>query len=260
MQEPSVPTHQFPPPTTSFRDWMEQLRKRTGNVPQWPWLLRTVLMAEFQRQRELGFSYASDVFKRRDDEDPEEARSPEKKRVRTLFSNCLKQSQGVLAIDGDEYLLLGWEWPNQGRESMRRADLVALNASGGLVVFECKLESNSDDPLTALLEGLDYLACLTSPSNFAKIIDGYSRWTAEPNRNLPARFRDVVPRVSSQHEVIVLAPAGYFEKFTRSRRGDGWKLLAELGPSEADAISMRFARSEFDSVSACWAVNSASSS
>jgi len=29
------------------------------------------------------------------------------------------------------------------------------------------------------------------------------------------------PRVGSQHEVIVLAPAGYFEKFTRSRRGDG---------------------------------------
>ena len=78
MQEPSVPTHQSPPPTTSFRDWMEQLRQRSGNVPQWPWLLRTVLMAEFQRQRALGFSYASDVFKRRDDEDPEEARSPEK--------------------------------------------------------------------------------------------------------------------------------------------------------------------------------------
>ncbi|MBM3788679.1 MAG: hypothetical protein FJW30_30450, partial [Acidobacteria bacterium] len=101
---------------------MEQLRQRTGNVPQWPWLLRTVLMAEFQRQKELGFSYASEIVKHRDDEDPEDARSPEKKRVRTLFSNCLKQSQGVLTVDSDVYLLLGWEWPNQGRESMRRAD------------------------------------------------------------------------------------------------------------------------------------------
>jgi 3',5'-cyclic AMP phosphodiesterase CpdA len=239
---------------------MEQLRQRTGNVPQWPWLLRTVLMSEFQRQRELGFSYASDVFKRRDDEDPEDARSPEKKWVRTLFANCMKQSQGVLTVDGEEYLLLGWEWPNQGRESMRRADLVALNASGGLVVFECKLEGNSDDPVTALLEGLDYLACLTSTPNFAKITDGYSRWIVEPNRNLPARFRDVAPRISSQHEVIVLAPAGYFEKFTRSRRGDGWKQLADLAPTEGDPVRLRFARSEFDSVSACWAVNSEASS
>jgi hypothetical protein len=143
---------------------------------------------------------------------------------------------------------------------MRRADLVALNASGGLVVFECKLESNSDDPVTALLEGLDYLACLTSPPNFAKITDGYSRWITEPNRNLPARFRDVAPRIDSQHEVVVMAPAGYFEKFTRSRRGDGWKLLADLAPIEGDPVRLRFAQSEFDSVSACWTVNSAASS
>jgi hypothetical protein len=95
------------------------------------------LHAEFRRQQAVGRCYAGEVFKYRDGDDPTRATSPEKRRVRDLYHVCLRQAAGCFRVGDTPYWLLGYEWPNQGRDKGRRADLVGLTAAGGLAVFEC---------------------------------------------------------------------------------------------------------------------------
>ena len=160
------PTSPFVPDKTTFRVLMDQLLARTGEVPEWPTLLHALLSIVYEQQRESGFAYSSEVFKDRDDTDPTKATQPEKRRVRDLYHLCHERSGGCLTIGSNFYWLLGYEWPNQGSEKMRRADLVGLNVTGGLVVFECKLDRNPYGPFASILEGLDYLTCLTSELHF----------------------------------------------------------------------------------------------
>ncbi len=244
---PSVPT------STTFRGWMDSLNAPRGAQAEWPWLLREMLAAEYSRQRELGFCYSGEVFKDRDGDYPHTAVLPEKKAVKDLYHACRLTSGGVFRIGQEPYWLLGYEWPNQGgdQEKGRRADLVGLNGDGGLVVFECKLANNSYGPFAAVLEGLDYLACLTTDANFLKVRGGFATWTAKPGVIIPDRFRERSPSQTARHEVIVLAPPEYYGLYSRSERGAGWQAFAAL-PTSTGSLTIRFAASDFTTPVGTW--------
>ena len=87
-----------PPDDTTFREWMCHLTSPHGATAEWPWLMREMLTAEFARQRALGFCYASEVFKDRDDDDPTLAVLPEKRAVKNLYHQCLEDGSGVFRI------------------------------------------------------------------------------------------------------------------------------------------------------------------
>jgi hypothetical protein len=212
---------------------------------QWPWLLAQLLTEEYFRQRDRGVRYASDVFKDRDDDYPYDARSPEKKSVKDVYHGCHQNRErcGELRVGDRCYWLLGYEWPNQASDRMARADLVGLTLNGGLVVFECKLV-NEDRPFAALLQGLDYLSCLTSESNFDKLLRGFDRWVAKPKARPPG-FQSAAPLREGRHEVIVLASPNYYAEHRRKRHDPGWESFAGLDPSWFPSVEMRFAESSF---------------
>jgi len=235
-----------------FRQWMDFLKQPRGAEAEWPHLLRRVLTDTYLRERESEGGYAAEVFKDRDDS-PVQAVLPEKKAVKELFHHCRQNANGVLSVGEDRYWLLGYEWPNQGgdRERGRRADLVGLNTAGGLVVFECKLVNN-DGPLTAVMEGLDYLSHLTNPQNFHKVAEGFRHWAGKPQKVRPEAFAAVTPKRESGHEVIVLASQEYFAQHRRSKRSPGWQAFAALPCLPTSPLSIRFAESDFASAEAKW--------
>lgn len=238
----------------SFRSWTTRLRQIQGNQPHWPWLLGSVLDEEFSRQIDVDDGYVGEVFKDRD-EHPTQEGTTERRMVATLYQCCLTQNGGCLQVGDEPIWLLGYEWPNQGgdAERGRRADLIGLRSDGGLVVFECKRSDNSDPPLTAIVEGLDYLACLLRPRNFQKIDDGFRRWLNKPGKSTPPGFEGVTPARSIRPSLIVLAPEIYYSgRYTRSRRGDGWADVAVIGEEFAQSFRVRFAASEFNSEQAQW--------
>src|SRR5262245_2913992 len=98
------------PDKTAFRVLMERLLARKGADPEWPIVLREFFSAEFERQRDLGFSYAGDVFKDRDDHDRTKAApGSERRLVRDLYHVCHRESSGCLTIGGSSFWLLGYE-------------------------------------------------------------------------------------------------------------------------------------------------------
>jgi hypothetical protein len=254
MPKPVFPLDTTTVPTkTSFRIWMDGLRKLTGNHPQWPWLLHSMLLEEYCRQRQFDFNYGgSEVFIDRDEHDPTTAKSPEKRAVRRLFHLCRKQSEGRFTINEKPYWLLGYEWPNQGRNRGRRADLVGMTMDGGLVVFECKYGTNHDSPFTAILEGLDYLACLTATANFHRIQDGFAQWIKKPGQIVPDGFKRCRPDAAAKPEIILLAPDTYYDKYDRSQRGHGWREFASVCNSGSDTLLIGFAASDFITPSGTW--------
>lgn len=252
MTVPATPPESPASGATSFRTWMECLVSPRAGEPEWPWLLRELLIAEFARQRASEICYAGEVFKDRDADDPAGAVLPEKRAVRELYHRCRTGSGGVFRIGAEAYWLLGYEWPNQGTDRGRRADLVGLSAMGGLAVFECKLANNPYGPFAAVLEGLDYLACLTADANFARVRGGFARWTSRPAATAPEGFRGVQPSPAARHEVIVLATAGYYDRYTRSGRGAGWQAFAGLAEPALSPLSIRFAACDFSSAPGTW--------
>jgi len=238
---------------SSFRQWMDLLKQPRGAEPEWPHLLQRVLIDTYLRERECPDVYAGEVFKDRDDDFPVDAVLPEKKAVKDLFHHCRQSTRGILSVGEQRYWLLGYEWPNQGgyREMGRRADLVGMNSSGGLVVFECKLVNN-DGPLTAVLEGLDYLSHLTNEPNFLKVVDGFRCWIGKPQKMRPDAFAALMPMREAGHEVIVLASQEYFAQHRRSKRSPGWEAFAALPCLPPSPLSIRFAESDFTSAQAQW--------
>jgi hypothetical protein len=164
--------------------------------------------------RDTTGGYKGEVFVERDHKTYPEC-SKEEHFVAHLFHEVRSTQGGVLRVDDDSFWLLGFEWPNQGgnAEKKRRADLVALNVSGGLVVFECKLATNSDPPAIAFAEGLDYASHLMRPGNAAKIQAGFARWRAK--QIVSELFNDVAPDRNEPMEVVLLAPREYYEKHER---------------------------------------------
>ena len=141
------------PEETTFRQLIEVLKKGRGDVPDWPLALLRLFEREFQQPREVWYTGES-VFMDRDDYDHTKAVSGEKSKTRMLFKRCRETTKGCLTIDDEEFWLVSWEDPHFANRPHQCADLLGLSDSGGLVVFECKLE-NSYAPITSVIEGLD---------------------------------------------------------------------------------------------------------
>ena len=233
----------------SYREWTEQLRSIQGNQPLWPRLLGMMLDAEFERLSSVDEVYEGEVFKDRDHHEISQG-TTERCLVASLYHRCVNDNHGCLLYESEPIWLLGYEWPNQGgdKERGRRADLVGLRVDGSLVVFECKRSDNPDPPLTALVEGLDYLACLLRPRNFEKILSGFRSWVCRDDKVIPEGFEQTVPSRTVRPTLVVLAPEEYFRgRYSRSRRGEGWPEILNAGDSFAEGFSLRFACCDYDS-------------
>lgn len=233
----------------SFRELLKKQTKLQGPHPQWPALIGITFDQVFQNQRSIPEGYQGEVFKDRDNDTPHK-RQDEKWLVKTLYLQCLTHHQGLLKLGDEEILLLGWEWPTQGgdAEKKRCADLVGITKEGALVVFECKDEGNPFPPLTALLEGLDYLACLMRTSNFQKILNGFDKWKDKKDKSdkkLPDNFKDVVPSPDANPMLVVMAPQGYFDNWDENVRGSGWRNLISNHRKFMSQVRVEFVISDF---------------
>lgn len=237
-----------------FRQLLDQLAATKGHTPHWPIVLRHLLAADFQEEQSRLAPYKGTVPIRREDRP---CNKPEEKDVRRLYKLCEDHTGSIFTIGDEKFLLLGWQWPNQGSEKGRRADLVGMTRAGGLVVFEAKRASNPYSPMMAMLEGLDYLAHLTLKKNFAQITEAFEKRVVSEESFPVAPFGEVRPDVSACHEVIVLAPEGYLAKHSRSGkrggRGHGWRELAGTVSHESLTLQLRFATTDFKDTSAIWA-------
>jgi len=229
---------------TPFRSWMTRLCEPEGDRPEWPVLLCSMLQAELSRQQAVPRTYAGKtILISRIQHDYQKA-SGEKRAVYGLYHRCLEETGGRLTIGDNHYWLLSYEVPNQDNYQMRRTDLLGLNEAGGLAVFECKLGGNTYAPIAAILEGVDYLACLTSEPNFVRLQQEF--WVLRNDiEHVPEGFQDVEPTGSAQHSVIVLAPEDYYGLYCRSGRGRGWQDLNTTS-WRSSTLRVGFAVAELD--------------
>ena len=230
-------------PDTPFRNWMTRLCQPEGNRPEWPVLLSSMLEAELLRQQEEPRTYAGATILIPRTGHDYQAASGEKRAVYGLYHRCLAETGGCLTIGKSHYWLLSYEVPNQESYRMRRADLIGLTPEGGLVVFECKLGNNRYGPFAAILEGLDYLACLTSEPNFVRVQDDY--WNLRETLPIPDAFRAVKPTRTAQHQIIVLAPPEYYRLYDDSMRGKGWRDMAS-NSFHSQTLQISFAVADLD--------------
>lgn len=230
----------------SFRDWLSQLRSVRGHRPLWPVLLGAALDAEFRRQTEISEGYAGEVFIDRNAH-PLADGEREERQVARLYRSA-QAGDGCVTLHQQRVWLLGYQWPNQGRERSRRADLVGMTEDGGIIVFEAKL-TNGDSPFIAIAEGLDYLACLLRLENFGKIEAGFKRWQASRTVPKPLGFEQTVPDRHIRPTLVILAPEAYFTgRHARSIRGRDWPYLAGIGESIIPSVRLAFAATDFKSL------------
>ncbi len=248
---------------TPFRRILTSLLPAREDNPDWPLAFTSSIYELFQHQRSCEISYSGKhVFIDRDDKCAEAASiGSEKSLTRLLFQKCRSDSSACLTIGDERFWLVSYEVPNFSNRSHQSADLVGLTIDGGLVVFECKIETNSYAPITSLIEGLDYLSCLLSQSNFARFQKELLVWKSKANQIVPKGFENTEPCSSARHQVVVLAPKSYYDKYQspndgekvpRSSRGLGWERVAKLGGTAHDKLLLRFARTDFDQTSAEW--------
>jgi hypothetical protein len=233
-----------PPDDTRFRKWMNRFRRIQAGVPDWLTLDPATLEADYLRQRRLphrfeGYEVLVDREKRPSPSLPRGIGS-ELAVIRDFYCLCRDRSSRVLTIGQERYWLLSYQCPSQWRYFRRRADLIGLREDGGLAVFECKLRTNrKDNPGIGILQGLDYLTCLTGKQNFRRIEGEFRRWRGSRSTEIPAGFHGCSPNALSRQAVILLAPAEYYAFHERTRRGPGW---LEIG----------FAVSGFNGPTAWW--------
>jgi hypothetical protein len=231
---------------TEFRNWLEVLGNVRGNRPLWPALLGAALDAEFQRQVRSDACYARDVFKNRDNHSLEDGEREE--RLVARLYRAAHAIDGCVTVNGERIWLLGYQWPTQGgaREKGRRADLVGITPEGGLVVFEAKVATGAA-PLIAIIEGLDYLACLLRPRNFDKILNGFDQW--KPSKRVPVGFEESLPDRHCRPTLIVTAPLTYFTgRQARGIRGRDWPQLADIGDTIMPSVRLMLAATDFKSI------------
>jgi hypothetical protein len=207
--------------------------------------MQWMLQEQLEREQSVERTYdGKRILISRHDHDYREA-TGEKRATYGLYHNCLQRTSGCLSIGDERYWLLSYEVPNQDSRRMQRADLVGLTMSGGLVVFECKLENNSYAPISSLLEGLDYLSALTSGPNFQRIQEEFPQLLNSIGKT-PEGFEEVRPTREACHEVVVLAPSEYYETYDRSGRGTKRCGLGGLR-NRSETLRFGFASSELDS-------------
>jgi hypothetical protein len=209
-------------------------------------LLSIMLDTEFRRECSLdGQRDGAVLFDRSQHRHPEAI--SERTRVSQLFHSCREQSKQTLQVGEKLIWLLSFNVPNQNN-GMRAADLVGMDNKGGIVVFECKCSNNDDPPLTALLEGLDYLShlCRESVANrlsqdFQSLLDG---GTIQP----PSGFERVSPTCEQRPTIVVLGDKGYFDRYCRSNRGTGWDEVAAVD-LDAPSFGVVFAITDYKNTS-----------
>jgi hypothetical protein len=232
---------------TGFRRWLELLRGVRGHRPLWPVLLGATLEDEFQRQIENDKGYSGRVFIDRDSH-PLEDGDREERLVARLYRSALS-SDGCVLLENERIWLLGYQWPTQGghSEKGRRADLVGITTDGAIVVFEAKAASGNA-PWIAIMEGLDYLACLLRSKNFDNILSVFEEWRRKPGKAIPPGFEQATPSRLRKPKLVLLAPESYFTgRQFRSVRGRDWPYLAAVGDTMMDSVSLAFAATDFHS-------------
>lgn len=233
---------------TGFRRWLELLRNIKGHRPLWPALLGATLDEEFRRQLESAEGYSKEVFIDRDSH-PLEDGEREERLVAKLYRLALT-SDGCVNFHNERIWLIGFQWPTHGgsSEKSRRADLVGIRTDGAIVVFEAKAASGNA-PLIAIMEGLDYLACLLRSANFNKITSGFAKWKLKKGKTIPAGFELTTPCRTHRPTLVVLAPDSYFSgRQSRSVRGRDWPYLADIGDTMMGSVRLEFACTDFNSV------------
>ena len=231
---------------TNFRAWMAKLCEPAGDRPEWPLLLMWMLHEELQRSRLVDCEYAGEtILIPRLERRAEAAKKAEDRAVYGLYERSLEERDGLLTIGDQCFWLLSYQVPNQHHQRRSCADLLALTMQGGLRVFECKSASSRTAPVAAMLEGLDYLACLLSPRNFARVQQEFVDLRATLPA-IPEGFVEIAPTASASHGVIVLAPQAYFDMYDRSRRGSGWFEIASVSRTAVSGLEVGCAIAEID--------------
>ncbi len=237
-----------------FREQLTYLKGRKGRRIEWPALLRRLAVEEFGRIQHDGQPYAGkkllidrDKLVRKHVDRP---RNDEELEVYRLYKNVHERHGGLVKLGGKPIWLVTCQVPNQGKAKGRRADLLGMRLDGSLVIFECKVGSNkSDSPLSAMLEGLDYLAHLLTPANLKKMQMDLNDWMAKERGSdalsvVPSNFKDVKINAKATHAVIVLAPQGYYDiHISDSKKvAQQWSLLSDRqGLCERSSLEMDFA-------------------
>ncbi len=169
---------------------------------------------------------------------------PEKRAVYGLCRCCWQESHGCLQLGEASIWLLGYEIPNQLSERKRCADLLGITDQGGLVVFEAKLgENGTHPPISAVLEGLDYLSCMTSLGTFARLTLEFQELKSK--LPVPSGFETVTLNPAATPMVIILADSAYFAFHDRSERSTGWRDFVRCDPI-MNSVNIRFAIAERD--------------
>lgn len=213
---------------TQFRKWMNGLLASRRQCADWPQQLIWLLEYAFSLEQRTCRKYEGKQILIDRKELPIPNTPGEKKSAYSLYHSCHEnEHSGLLSIEGEPYWLISLEVPNQHSERGRRADLLGLSKAGGLCVFECKLDENPYSPMAAILEGLDYLACLTCESNFVRIQEEFRKLphTKQP----PTDFENVCPDIDARHEVIVLADVAYYKHHSRRLcLAHDWQMLTKM--------------------------------
>jgi hypothetical protein len=152
-----------------------------------------------------------------------------------LFYVChQKMGTGVINIGNHEILLLSSDCPTFDDGA---ADLVGINSDGGLVVFECKLGPNRQQPLSALLQSIHYMASFIAATNHEKLVEDASRRIAtfmDKGRNIPKSFRDLSLRNDKKSQAILLAPRAYYQRYSEH---SSWKQFLRDLSAKSDFCS-----------------------
>ena len=242
-----------------FREIFEHLRVLPGRRIEWPQLLRFVIENELTRIREEGQPYVGEVFRDRDQHaylhEFHKGQHLEVVSAQRLYREVHRLGNGCLQLGDEDILLISYNVPNQHSYTRRCADLMGLRSNGSLVVIECKGQENTDSPLLAVFEGLDYLGHLAIPANIASLQKGFAVWRNKPRKagaksKIPAEFGDVTIKPEARHAVIVLAPQNYFSMHLKDAKGKphDWQLLSDRAwPGTEFSVGLDFAITDFKS-------------
>lgn len=224
-----------------FRELMVSLLRTEGGdrmaKPDYERIIRGLLASQFNAEMQVDRHYIGPNILI--DRSNLENRDPTSERGACLgLYNQVKNQGDQLTIGSDCFRMIGYEVPNQGNFRGRRADLLATNPEGGLVLFECKLAGNSYGPFMAVLEGLDYLAALLQARNYQRVQQELEQPYSDDDELPPwtQLSRNTV------QEVIVLATDSYFERAENGRVQDtAWGMLNDCIIQSNPAVRIRFA-------------------
>lgn len=204
-----------------FRQEFARLRDAQGAYPNWSPFLAESLRRDFETEVARDITYNGEVFKDRS-ASPAGIGNDEPALIKTLYRNIYDNCDGILTIENDDCWCISYQVPNQPGKPKRAIDLLGVRRDGTLAIFEAKVGNMGNTPLAALLESLDYAACLFRLGNQRKFLDGFDRWRSASGRKVPDNYRNTTPDFSRKPEVIVIGDSSYFATHARTIRSVGW--------------------------------------